>query len=312
MTTSQTKEDGIATPKNPRSDEAAPQAAGHFTVPPPAPDRRRPAAIRRAVAVNVLRVLLLAAGLAIWQWGPEWKPIYSNIHFMTRFQISSPVLVVKKIGQLLKGDETGVPSVWPYLGNTLEATILGVVIGMLLGVIAGLLLAEVPLLNDIFKPYIYLLNSTPRIALIPIIVILVGPTVKASIFSSILLIFFLGFFNAYEGAISVSTATINNSKLLGAKRRHIITTLRTPQALVWSFSILPNAISFSLIAVVTTELLTGVKGMGELILSATSQLDATLDFAVVTVLAFVGTVLIGLSILLRRIVLRWETQGDRP
>lgn len=255
------------------------------------------------------RIAVLLVFLAIWQWGPDWSLLSSHIGFLNRFSISSPQAVVEEIYHLANGSVPGIPLVWPYLWYTIESTILGVVIGMFLGVAVGVLFSEFPTLAKVFFPYIHMVNSTPRIALIPIIIIIAGPTMRASVITSVLLIFFLGFFNAYEGAMSVSESTINNSRLLGAKRHHLSTVLRLPQALVWSFGVLPNAISFALIATVATELLTGAHGMGELILSASSQLNAQLSFALVVILCIVGTTFISVGLGLRRVALKWESKG---
>jgi NitT/TauT family transport system permease protein len=256
------------------------------------------------------QISVLVIFLAVWEWAPEWNFASSHIGFLSRFDISSPQAVGEEIYNLLTGSKSGVPFVWPYLWHTVESTILGVAIGMGLGIAVGVLFSEFPHLAKVFFPYIHLFNSTPRIALIPIIIIIAGPTLRASVITSVLLIFFLGFFNAYEGAMSVSESTINSSRLLGAKRHHLSTTLRLPQALVWSFGVLPNAISFSLIATVATELLTGARGMGELVLSASSQLNAQLSFALVIILCIVGTIFISLGIGLRRVALKWEAKGN--
>ena len=268
---------------------------------------KRSSAPRWVILVGQIAVLVVF--LAVWEWAPDWNFASSHFGFLSRFDISSPQAVAEEIYHLATGSVPGVPLVWPYLWYTTESTILGVAIGMLLGVTVGVLFSEFPSLAKIFFPYIHMLNSTPRIALIPIIIIIAGPTMRASVITSVLLIFFLGFFNAYEGAMSVSESTINNSRLLGAKRHHLSTVLRLPQALVWSFGVLPNAISFALIATVATELLTGAHGMGELVLSASSQLNAQLSFALVIILCIVGTTFISLGLGLRRVALKWETKG---
>jgi NitT/TauT family transport system permease protein len=80
--------------------------------------------------------------------------------------------------------------------------------------------------------------------------------------------------------------------------------------MVWTFAAVPNAISFGLVAVVTTELLTGVNGMGSLVLAATNNLEADLSLAVVVILSVVGLILYGGAELLRRRLLRWRDDGQ--
>jgi NitT/TauT family transport system permease protein len=286
---------------------ATPPGEAHRTAPRLARSKPLPALWKRLA----WQALILAAFLAIWQWGPTSDFLSAHFRFLNRFDVSSPTAVAKEISQLARGTD-GVPLVWPYLAKTVEATLAGLAIGMVLGTLVGLLLSELPAVNSVLRPFILLINSAPRVALIPIVVLLVGPTIGASIISSVLIVFFLGFFNAYEGASSVPEAMLDNAWMLGARPRHRLLTLRLPQALVWAFGVLPNAISFSLVTVVTTELLTGVAGMGQLILSATSQLDAALSLALVVLLSIVGALLVFVTTVARTRVLRWETTRHTP
>ena len=97
-------------------------------------------------------------------------------------------------------------------------------------------------------------------------------------------------------------AQVGNNR---ANSRQIMFGVRFPYVLMWTFAVVPNAISFGLITVVTTELLTGSKGMGGLILNATTNVDASLSLAVAFILAVVGTVLVLLADRLKRRILHW-------
>jgi len=84
--------------------------------------------------------------------------------------------------------------------------------------------------------------------------------------------------------------------------------LRSPYVLNWTIAMIPNAISFGIVVAVTNELLTGLHGMGALLLTATTNLEASLTFAVITVLAVVGLLLFGAAELVKRGVARWLGQ----
>lgn len=253
------------------------------------------------------QILLVALFCAIWQFAPESSFLSTRLRFLDRFSISSPIDVGVEVYRLLTG-APDVPLVWPFFLVTLQSTLVGLVIGMVAGTLVGVLLSEFPTASAILLPFVTMINSTPRVALIPIIVLITGPSAQASVVMSVLVVFFLAFFNGYEGASSVSTAMLDNAVLLGARRHQLVTTLRLPQAIVWEFGVLPNAISFSLIVVVTTELLTGVPGIGQLILNATSQLNAALSLAEVVILSVLGWFLIFLAERTRRAWLKWETK----
>jgi NitT/TauT family transport system permease protein len=249
------------------------------------------------------RIMIAGVFLLLWEYLPHLAWVRHRVHWVDPFFISSPSRVYHELGNLFTG--TKGPSVWPYLWNTLQATFLATAIGIAIGLIAGALLSDRPKLAQVVAPFITMMNSIPRIALIPIVVLIVGPTLSASVVSAVLVVTFIAFFNALQGGRSVSPHVLQNAALLGANRRQIMFRVRFPYVLMWTFAALPNAIAFGLLTVVTAELLTGSIGMGNLIFSATTNVDATLSMAVVIILSFVGTVVVSLTEQLKRVVLHW-------
>lgn len=249
------------------------------------------------------RAVIAATFLLLWQYLPDVNWVRRQVHWMDPFFISSPSRVYRELGHLFTGSHG--PSVWPYLENTLKATLIGTVIGLGIGLAAGAILSDNPRLAQVVGPFITMMNSIPRIALIPIVVLIVGPTLKASVVSAVLVVTFIAFFNALQGGRSVPQHVLQNARLLGANRFQIMSRVRFPYVLMWTFAALPNAIAFGLLTVVTAELLTGSKGMGNLVFSATENVDATLSFAVVVILSFVGVVVVSLTEQLKRRLLHW-------
>jgi NitT/TauT family transport system permease protein len=122
-------------------------------------------------------------------------------------------------------------------------------------------------------------------------------------------VFFVTFFNAFEGGRTVSPHLLQNAKILGAKPWQIMWHVRRPYVFAWSMASLPLALTFSLLTVVTTEILTGQPGMGYLISYSTSTADATLTFASVVVLPAAGMAIVGISAIVKRRALRWWEAG---
>jgi NitT/TauT family transport system permease protein len=138
-------------------------------------------------------------------------------------------------------------------------------------------------------------------------VVVFGASPSADAISAAMLVVFIVFYNAVEGARSVSPETIEFARLLGATKRERLVKVRGPYALAWVFASLPNAISFGLVGAVTTELFTGSKGLGELMITAVDTADAALTFAVVVILAIVGIILFqGVDYSRRKAVSWWE------
>ena len=259
------------------------------------------------------QLLILLAFLSIWQYAPLDPAISRHVRFLNRFDVSSPTAVAQEIGRLATGNavKLGTPLVWPFFFRTIEATFEGLAIGMALGVAFGLVLSEFRALDRVLRPFITLVNSAPRVALIPIVVLLVGPSENASVVSAVLITFFLGFFNAYEGAMSIPPALLANARLLGARRRHTLITLRLPQSLSWTFGVLPNAISFRLSNRRDDRVTNWHTWDGATILASTSELNASLCFAVVAYLSATGALLIFGATKLRQFVIIWEIPRKR-
>jgi NitT/TauT family transport system permease protein len=254
--------------------------------------------------INLIRILILAVVLLAWQYLPQISALRDQSPLFNPFFVSSPDLIYHRFVDLLTGAHNQ-PKLWSYLSDTLQGTFIGVIIGTVAGAFAGLIFSNSPSLSRVLSPFVVMMNATPRIALIPIFVIIAGPTLMASVVTAVAVVFFLVFYNAFNGGVSVPLHTIQNARLLGASSFDIMRHVRLPYVLVWTFASLPNAISFGLISVVTCEILTGSLGMGRLLNISIQVADSTLTFTVVVVLTIVGVSLVTLSDLLKKKVLHW-------
>ena len=253
----------------------------------------------------VMQVVLGAAFLAAWQYLPTVPWLSEHLTLFNRFYISSPSVVWSEVVAVGTGGANGV-RVWPYLWTTVEAAVAGSAIGLILGALFGLIFSNSRKLSQVVRPYIVLANSVPRVALIPIFVLLLGPSTGAEIAAVIAVVFFLGFFNAFEGGCRIPRPILENALLLGAGPLEVMRFIRLPQVVTWTFATIPNAIAFGLVTAVTTELLAGIQGMGALLLTSTSNVEASLTFTVIVYLSVTGLLLYSGAVLLRRSVIRWE------
>lgn len=268
------------------------------------------AARRRKLLVVAWRVGILLVLLALWQWLPIVPGIRKWVPVLDPFFVSSPDRIAVRTWALLTGSGN-TESIWPYLLTTLGATVAGTAGGVVVGALAGLALSSNDMVDRVLRPYIMAVNATPRIALIPIIVILFGPTTRTSAASAFLLVIFIVFFNAFEGGRAIPREVTDNARILGASEVEIMRLVRLPYVVAWTFAALPNAIGFGLVGVVTAEILTGVTGMGRLLQIAISTVDATLTFSVVLLLSIAGILLVSGTAQLRARVLHWWDQPDR-
>lgn len=247
--------------------------------------------------------------LASWQFVPLIPGLSNFSPVFDPFFVSSPSRIFQTLVMLATGAQ-GVTPIWPFLRETVQAALVGTLVGTVLGAAAGLLLSNDERINQVLRPMVVAINAIPRIALVPIIVILFGPTAKTSVVTAVLVVFFVVFFNAYEGGRRLPEQVVENALVMGASPIQLMREIRLPYVLAWTFASLPNALSFGLISVVTAEILTGYPGIGRLLVIAVSTASASLTFAVVVVLSIVGLILVSATEALQRRWLHWWAVGS--
>lgn len=272
---------------------------------------RKQAAARRRhrVVVHVWQIVVIAVVLAGWQWVPQIHGASDAAPVFDRFFISSPSAIGGEIWHLASGAHN-VPTIWSALARTVLTAVIGTAAAIIVGGLAGLLLGNYRTLAQIFSPFITALNAVPRIALIPVIVLIAGSSSTADAVTGFTVVFFLVFFSAFEGSRSVAYEMTEMMRIFGASRTGIMFRVRLPYAGAWVFVNLPNVISHGLVGVVTAELFSGGSGMGNLLVTAVDTADATLTFGLVVYLAVVGLILILGAGLLRDRLLSWWDQAD--
>ncbi|QII87376.1 ABC transporter permease [Bordetella hinzii] len=261
-------------------------------------------AVSRRLRITAWQVLVLALILGAWE-GLTRIPWFVQNTLFDPFFISQPSRVALRLWQWL---QPGPQSVWPHLWLTLQATLVGLVVGVGSGFAVGLALARSRLLADIFNPFIVAFNSMPRIAFVPLITMFFGLGLASKVVTSWFVVFFLVFFNTYKGGRSVERELVDFCRTLGGSPRQILWRVQIPTAAAWTFAALPNAISFALIGVVLTEFVGSTTGMGYLMITALATLNATDMFAAVTLLSVVGIVLVYCVTWLERRLLHWAPE----
>ncbi|MFG1200804.1 ABC transporter permease [Xanthobacter aminoxidans] len=255
--------------------------------------------------VRLYQLALLVLILGLWE-GLTRVPYLMKNTFLDPFFISRPSLIAEQLWTWTFGAQAGF--LIPHLASTLAATLLGLAVAGVTGFAAGLILSQNPVLAKTLNPFIVCFNSLPRIAMVPLITMMFGLGLLAKVVTVWFVVFFLIFFNTFKGSLSVEKHILQFCQTLGASPRQILWSVRVPSALAWTFAALPNAISFSLVGVVIAEFVGTTTGMGYLIVSSLSTLNANEMFAAITVLGLAGIALVSLAERLERRLLRWSPQ----
>jgi NitT/TauT family transport system permease protein len=208
----------------------------------------------------------------------------------------------------------GVPGradIYLHLGVTLLETVLAFAIGTLLGLVFGLWLALAPTASAILDPYIKAANSMPRVILAPIFALWFGLGIWSKVALAVTLVFFIVFFNVYQGVKEVSPVVLANARMLGANQRQLLRTVYLPSATSWVFSSLHTSVGLAFVGAVVGEYLGSARGVGYLILQAEGTFDVNTVFAGIVVLTAFALVLDGLVGRIEARLMKWQPrQGE--
>jgi NitT/TauT family transport system permease protein len=203
----------------------------------------------------------------------------------------------------------GRADIYQHLGITLLETLLAFVIGTVLGLVVGLWLALAPTASSILDPYIKAANSMPRVILAPIFSLWFGLGMWSKVALAVTLVFFIVFFNVYQGVKEVSPVVLANARMLGANQRQLLRTVYLPSATSWVFSSLHTSVGLAFVGAVVGEYLGSARGVGYLILQAEGTFDVNTVFAGIVVLTAFALLLDGLVGRIEKRLMKWQPRG---
>jgi len=177
---------------------------------------------------------------------------------------------------------------WDQVWITMEEALLGFAIGVGAGIIFGLALGRIRLLAEVLGPYIKAANSIPRVVLGSIFIIWLGLGLPSKVALAFVLVFFVVFFNAFQGVREVNEDVIANARILGASRTTVTTQVVLPSALTWIIASLHTSFGFALVGAVVGEFIGSIHGLGHLIAFAQGTFDTNGVFAAMFVLAVIA------------------------
>ena len=264
--------------------------------------------------VFALQIAVGAGLLGFWHFGStvpfsvlgflpqDWfETPLAQTFLLPKFFFSTPGDVFWRV---VKFFATGM--IWKHLWITLEETVLAFAIGSLGGIVVGFWFARRPMVAAVFDPYVKMANALPRVVLAPIFMLWLGLGIWSKVALGVTLVFFIVFFNVYQGVKEVSPVVLANARMLGMNGRQLLRHVYWPSALSWMFSSLHTSAGFALVGAVVGEYLGAAAGLGYLIHEAEGVFDVTGVFAGMVVLAAFVLVLDGGVTLAERRLLAWR------
>ena len=244
--------------------------------------------------------------LSSWRFVPQalFETPLEKLYVLPKFFFSTPFDVLARVVKLFV---TGI--IWKHLWITLTETLLAFLIGAAGGVLVGFWFARKPLVAAVFDPYVKMANALPRVVLAPIFMLWLGLGIWSKVALGVTLVFFIVFFNVYQGVKDVSPAVLANARMLGMSERQLFRHVYWPSAMLWMFSSLHTSVGFALVGAVVGEYLGSAAGLGYLIHEAEGVFDVTGVFAGMIILAVFVVWIDWIVTLVENRMLVWRPQS---
>ena len=189
---------------------------------------------------------------------------------------------------------------------TLSEILAGLVAGIALAVPMGIAVVAVPLIERLFYPIVVAFNAIPKVALAPLFVVWFGYGYMPRVLLTASVAFFPVLISTISGLIAIDPDLLRLAAALRAKQSRIFVHVRLPQALPTIFAGIKVATSLAVIGSIIAEFIASDKGWGHMLVQASGNLDTTIMFAVLLVLALVASALFYAVAFLERFFISWH------
>ena len=234
---------------------------------------------KKKVFIIGTQITITILFLLIWQ-------ILSDKKIINPFIFSSPLKIMETFSSLYQNYH-----LLSHIGTTLYETGIAFVLGISLGFIIAVILYEFPTLAKIADPFLTMLNSLPKVALGPIIIIWAGANIKSIIVMALLINLIISIITIYNGFLNTDHYKIKLLKSFNASKLQILTKVVIPESYNTIISSLKLNISMSLIGIIMGEFLVSKKGIGYLIIYGTQVFNLNIVMSGIIILIFISFIL---------------------
>ncbi len=261
-------------------------------------DAARRSRRRRSALIWSARALTLLIVLGGWE-------LFADEKIIDPFFYGQPSGIYRELVHWAQHG-TAFGSIWLQIWVTLKEALLGFAFGVSGGILLGVLLGQVRFLADVLGPYIKIINALPRIVLGSIFFVAFGFGTTSKVLLAGVLVFFVVFFNAFQGVREVDRNLVANARVLGASRWQVVRHVVVPSALVWIIASLHVAFGFSIIGAIVGEFLGAQKGLGLVISNSQNNFNPDGVFAAMVIIGVVALTAEALIAQLEHRLLAWR------
>ncbi|MBR0428341.1 MAG: ABC transporter permease [Clostridia bacterium] len=237
------------------------------------------------------QILILAVFLGLWE-------LLANKGIIDSFITSSPSRIINTFANFSSNN------LLMHIKVTVYETILGFIIGIILGVVIAIILWWSEFLSKVFEPYLVVLNSLPKVALGPIIIIWVGAGTKAIIVMAIAISLIVTILDILNGFLNTDKDLIKMARTFGASRFQILTKIVIPANISTFINSLKINIGLSLVGVISGEFLISKAGLGYLITYGGQVFKLDLVMSSIIILGIFAGLMYGAVTILEKIILK--------
>ncbi len=238
--------------------------------------------------VRLTQIFIILIFMLIWQ-------VLSDNNLINPFIFSSPIKVINTLIDLYKKS-----NLFKHIWVTFYETIISFSLGTILGISIATIMWSNRFIAKVLEPYLTILNSLPKVALGPIIIIWFGSGMKSIIIMALLISTIITIINVYDAFISIDEIKIKLLKSFNASKRFIFTKLVFPGSMNAILSSLIINISMSLVGVIMGEFLVSKAGIGYLIMYGSQVFNLNLVITGILLLSILSILLYYLVVIMRK------------
>ncbi len=219
-------------------------------------------------------------------------------------------LVLPRPSEIIVTMWTRFPVLWPHILQTLYSTLTGFTLGVIIGVVLGVMVGTSKIAYAVAYPLLVGFSSIPKVAVVPIFVLWFGSGTTPAILTAMVICVFPIVVNIATGLATTEPELEDVFKTLGASKSEILWNVGLPRAMPYFFASLKVAITLSFVGAVLSETVASNMGIGNVMMTASSNFQVSLVFAGLIILALMGVSLYAAFSWLERRVTGWATRGN--
>lgn len=234
--------------------------------------------VKKFIIISI-QLFIVFIFFALWEY-------LANKNIINTFVFSKPSKILDTIINLAINN-----NLFTHIFTTLYEVIIAFTLGIFLGLIVAIILYQFPIIAKIVDPFLTMINSLPKVALGPLIIIIAGANTKSIIIMALLINLIVSIITIYNGFINIDETRIKLMKSFKATKKQLLIKLVIPSSYKTIISSLKLNISMSLIGVIMGEFLVSKAGIGYLIIYGTQVFNLSLVMAGILILVIISFIL---------------------